>query len=670
MSCAVMGRSVAVPAAGKPPRRFALRLAGFILSGTALIFLAALGYNYYASRVMALDNLRKSTAALSRVAAGHIESVLEGTQRVPLALAEALKGRPFREEKLLHLIEGFVLSSPEVFGSTVAYAPYAFDPKKRYFAPYFKRKEGALRFKWLGGEDYDYFTMDWYRLARDRREPLWTEPYYDKGGGNILMASFCVPVFRTREGERSFMAVVTADISLEWLNRVMQKVQPVKGSYAFLVSQKGAFLTPLGQNPRLDHLQQLPALAPGNKDLVRAVGEILAAREGFVELEHFLDEKPVWLYHVPLAALGWSMVVVIPKEEIFTGVNILSRHTLVIGAAGLILLSLVIILISERISRPLRALTESARQVARGNLEVELPAITANDEIGVLTRSFDEMKKALREYIVNLERTTAAKERIESELRIAHTIQMSFLPRSFPPFPQRSEIDLYAALEPAREVGGDFYDFFLLGEERLFLVIGDVSDKGIAAALFMAVTKSLLKGIAEKDMEPTELLLRVNRELCRENDAMMFATVLCGVLELHSGEFSYTNAGHNPPLLCRQGEPPVWLEIPEGLILGVFPDARYSSMKLLLAPGDCLLFYTDGITEALNLQQQFFSAQRLLDEAGGPPEETAEAITRRILGRVRDYSAGAEPADDMAIVCMRYLGKKQGHPVRSRAASE
>ena len=310
------------------------------------------------------------------------------------------------------------------------------------------------------------------------------------------MASYCVPVFRTREGERTFMAVVTADISLEWLNRVMQKVQPVKGSYAFLVSKQGAFLTRPGQNPRLDHLQQLPALAPGNTDLERAVGDILAAREGFVALERFLDEKPVWLYHVPLAALGWSMVVVIPEEEIFTGVNILSRYTLEIGAAGLALLSLVIILISARISRPLRALTESARQVAQGNLEVELPAITANDEIGVLTRSFDEMRKALREYIGNLERTTAAKERIESELRIARTIQMSFLPRRFPPFPQRGEIDLYAALEPAREVGGDFYDFFLLGEDRLFVAIGDVSDKGIAAALFMAMTKSLLKGIA------------------------------------------------------------------------------------------------------------------------------------------------------------------------------
>jgi phosphoserine phosphatase RsbU/P len=579
---------------------------------------------------------------------------------VPLALARALPKNPYQEKQLLPLIEGFVLSSPEVFGSTVAFAPYAFDPKKRYYAPYFKRKEGTLRFKWLGGAEYDYFAMDWYRLARDRREPLWTEPYYDKGGGNILMASFSVPVFATRGGEPAFMAVVTADISLEWLNRVMQRVQPVKGSYAFLVSRQGALLTHPGHLPRVDRLQQLPALAPGNAALERAVADILAAREGFVALERFLDDKPAWLYHVPLAALGWSMVVVIPEEEIFSGVNILSRYTLGIGAAGLALLSLAVILISERISRPLRALTESARQIAQGNLDLELPAVAANDEIGVLTRSFDEMKEALRNYIENLKQTTAAKERIESELRIAHTIQMSFLPRRFPPFPQRSDIDLYAALEPAREVGGDFYDFFLLGEDRLFVAIGDVSDKGIAAALFMAVTKSLLKGSAEKDIEPAELLQRVNQELCRENDAMMFATVFCGVLHLQTGLFCYSNAGHNPPLLRRRGEAPVWLEIPAGLVLGVLPDANYASMSLLLAPGDCLLLYTDGITDALDLREQAFSAQRLLQVAEGPPEESASAMVQRIFGRVVDYAAGADQADDMALLSMRYLGMDPG----------
>lgn len=655
MSHAVRGTSAPDPTTGQAPRRFALRLAGLILPSTALIFLVALGYNYYASRNKALDDLRKSTARLSRVAADHIESVLSGAQKVPLALAEALKGRPFREEKLLQLIEGFVVSSPEVFGSTVAYAPYAFDPQERYFAPYFMRKEGELSFKWLGKE-FDYFTLDWYRLARDRGEPLWTEPYYDKGGGEILMASYCVPVFRTQEGERTFLAVVTADVSLEWLNRVMLKVQPVKGSYAFLVSQQGAFLTRPGQNPRLDHLQQLPALAPGSTALERAVRDILAAREGFVAIERFLDEKPVWLYHVPLATPGWSMVVVIPEEEIFTEVNALSRFTLEIGAVGLALLSLVIILISARISRPLRALTESARQIAHGNLEVELPAITANDEIGVLTRSFDEMRKALRVYIADLERTTAAQERIDSELRIAHTIQMSFLPRRFPPFPHRPELDLYAALEPAREVGGDFYDFFLLGEDKLFVAIGDVSDKGITAALFMAVTKSVMKGIAEKEMEPAELLRRLNLELCQENDALMFVTVFCGILDLPTGIFTYSNAGHNPPVLCRTGAAPAWLELPAGLVLGVRPTAGYSSLRVQLAAGDGLLLYTDGITDALNPDQQAFSAERLLHEAGGAPEESAAALTERIIGRVRDYTAGAEPADDMALLSLRYLG--------------
>jgi sigma-B regulation protein RsbU (phosphoserine phosphatase) len=138
----------------------------------------------------------------------------------------------------------------------------------------------------------------------------------------------------------------------------------------------------------------------------------------------------------------------------------------------------------------------------------------------------------------------------------------------------------------------------------------------------------------------------------------MFATVFCGILDLQTGVFSYTNAGHNPPLLRRRGETPAWLEIPEGLVLGVRPEVNYSPMTVLLAPGDCLMLYTDGITDALDPGQQAFSAQRLLLEAAGPPEESALEIVERILGRVRDYSAGTEPADDMALMCIRYLGKE------------
>lgn len=161
-----------------------------------------------------------------------------------------------------------------------------------------------------------------------------------------------------------------------------------------------------------------------------------------------------------------------------------------------------------------------------------------------------------KEYVKNLTETTAAKERIESELKIARTIQMSFLPKAFPTLQGRQRFDLFAALEPARDIGGDLYDFFLLDEDHVFITVGDVSDKGIAAALFMAVTKTLLKGIAETGMDPSEILNKTNAELCIDNDSMMFVTVFCGILDLRTGLLKYSNAGHEPPILIRRGKAP------------------------------------------------------------------------------------------------------------------
>ena len=224
----------------------------------------------------------------------------------------------------------------------------------------------------------------------------------------------------------------------------------------------------------------------------------------------------------------------------------------------------------------------------------------------------------------------------------------------------RHEIDMHAALVPAREVGGDFYDFFLLGENQLYIAVGDVSDKGIHAALFMAMTKSLLKGIAVPGMKPTELLERVNRELCQENDALMFVTVFCGILDLRTGELNYSNAGHNPPLLLRREREPAWLEIPPGLVLGVRTESTYLPMNIQLATGDSLILYTDGITDALSSDDQPFSAARLLVEAGGGKNESAQQMTERILSKVQSHAESASPADDITLLSLRYLGTGKG----------
>jgi sigma-B regulation protein RsbU (phosphoserine phosphatase) len=266
------------------------------------------------------------------------------------------------------------------------------------------------------------------------------------------------------------------------------------------------------------------------------------------------------------------------------------------------------------------------------------------------------MRRALKEYIADLAETTSAKERIESELKIAHAIQMSFLPKRLLPTRRAAAFELEALLEPAKEVGGDLYDYFFVDEDHLFFAVGDVSDKGVPAALFMAVTKTLIKGIASGETSPSEVLARVNRELCSENTEVMFVTVFCGTLDLQTGELRYSNAGHNPPLALRQGGVVEWLDVPPGLVLGVDADSSYETRTGRLGPGDTLLAYSDGVTEAMNPERQLYSNARLQEAAGECVSKEAAETVKTVLRSTRQFAAGATQSDDITILAVRYRG--------------
>jgi sigma-B regulation protein RsbU (phosphoserine phosphatase) len=272
------------------------------------------------------------------------------------------------------------------------------------------------------------------------------------------------------------------------------------------------------------------------------------------------------------------------------------------------------------------------------------------------------MKLALKEYIANLAETTAAKERYESELKIARTIQMSFLPKRFPPFPERGEFDIFATLIPAKEVGGDLYDFFMLNNDQLFFSIGDVSGKGIPAALFMAAAKTLMKGTAGPGLNPSEILSHVNQELCLENDSMMFVTVFCGLLNIRTGELRYSNAGHLPPLLMRSGATPTWLPLPEGFFLGTMEEAVYETRTLILGPGDRLILYTDGVTEAMNEAKDFYTEDRLEKLTLGLGKASPKEMVDEILLSVRAFSGNEPQYDDITLLTLLFYGNGKPLP--------
>lgn len=339
--------------------------------------------------------------------------------------------------------------------------------------------------------------------------------------------------------------------------------------------------------------------------------------------------------------------------------------SILLGAATFVVVWLISYLVLSRTLSPIGQLTSYTKDLAKQDFALKeeqrealaLIAKTRGDEVGLLAEAFSEMQTKLLEYLEDLKRTTAAKERIESELRIAHDIQMSFLQKVFPPFPDRKEFDLYAMLEPAKEVGGDLYDFRLLDDDHLFFYVGDVSDKGVPAALFMAVTITLMKRTAQQEgIDPAEILRQVNGDLSSANENLLFVTLCCFILNMKTGEFFYSNAGHNPPVILRAEGPTEWLSLPDGLVLGVEPNTTYVTQRALLKPGDTIILYTDGVTEAMSPAREVYSDERLLETVGKLDRKDATQAAETLMTSVKEHAAGAPPSDDITILCLKYRG--------------
>jgi sigma-B regulation protein RsbU (phosphoserine phosphatase) len=262
----------------------------------------------------------------------------------------------------------------------------------------------------------------------------------------------------------------------------------------------------------------------------------------------------------------------------------------------------------------------------------------------------------LQESLENLRRTTSAKERMESELNIGQEIQMSMLPLEFPPFPNRHEFAIFAKLIPAREVGGDFYDFFFIDDDHLCVCVGDVAGKGVPSALFMAVTRTLIKATAKDDGSPASILTRVNDELSERNESCMFVTVFVAILNVDTGLFRYTNAGHNPPYIRHADGTTTRLAERHGPVIGGMDGLTYTQDEVVLAEDDLLIMYTDGVTEAMSPTEQLYSEKRLAELIDQGTLSTVEDAVHVLLKDIDDHAAGAEQSDDITVLAVRYQG--------------
>ncbi|MBO4721227.1 MAG: SpoIIE family protein phosphatase [Prevotella sp.] len=586
-----------------------------------------------------------------------------------------------RPDRMMTLVERTIAQNPRIRSCGISFIEDFYPNKGRCYMPYAVRRDSnSIEVSDIGTKCEDYFREDWFLDALKAEEGYWSEPFFEKNDSTLPLVAYLHPI-RDKQGRP--VAVIGADISLDWLREKMKEAdwklytqqwagmtekrreKEIKEwmAYSMLVSKKGTFIVHPDEK-RIIH-DSIGSIAKASKDTVVTV-MVQRIMEGKASKNFELindnnysckdfEGRDGYVFYKPIKHTGWSMVLFAPEMA-------LDLIAYVIGGilVFFILLAVLIVWLVTRISikrttKPLKQLSSSANEVAKGNFDTLLPNIKHNDEIRLLRDSFEDMQHSLTKYVSELQTTTASKAAIENELKVAHDIQMAMLPKIFPPFPERKDVDIYGSLTPAKEVGGDLFDFFII-DNSLFFCIGDVSGKGVPASLVMAVTRSLFRNVATHTSEPDQIVSALNEALADGNETNMFVTLFVGILDLTSGHMRYCNAGHDAPLLIGQNVSLVPCN--PNLPLGAIQGSKYSLQELTLEPQTTIFLYTDGLNEAEDIKHVQFGTERvmslaeeLLSEDKNRPAEIIERMTEA----VRDFVGEAVQSDDLTMLAIKYL---------------
>ena len=561
------------------------------------------------------------------------------------------------DHRLYFAQENLLVLNPNIVGAAVAYNPN-YEPKKgQPFSPYAYRDSTGIHTKQLTDKEYDYQHQEWYQRPIELGEGVWSEPYIDKGGGEVPMITYSWPLINSR-GE--FYAVQTADISLGWLSDLTKEMDDTyndhlnwswnnisEQAYSFIVSREGTFVVHPNEAYVLnktiqDFFKENAKKSINISDTQKGKSKIFIGKNNNVYI----------MFYSPIEHTDWAMGVIIPLMNILNPVFYFLTALIVFMAIGLIIVALICRGVIRRITKPLRRFADSADEIAKGNFLVELPKIKSKDEMLRLRNSFETMQTSLVKQIEETKIMNEEKGRIEGELHTARHIQMSMLPKTFPPFPERDDLDIYGQLAPAKEVGGDLYDFYIR-DEKLFFCIGDVSGKGVPASLVMAVTRSLFRSSSSHENRPSRVINTINDAIARDNESNMFVTFFMGVLDLPTGRLRYCNAGHNAPIFIKQDKVDFLPVIPN-IPLGVVTDFQFEEQETWMPHGATIFLFTDGLNEAENNQHEQLGDERILaveqDAFNLSPQEQINKMTQAVNKHVN----GAEQSDDMTMLNIKY----------------
>lgn len=645
-------------------RKLSVRVSLWVVFFAAIIFNVALGFLFYQSReAVRQEAISRATTILEKTSL-RVEGILNRVEVASNMTKWLVQRHPNKADSMFVYSRGMLMNNPDFFNCSIAFEPYYFKDKGRYFSAYTKHVGDSLRTIQGGSDLYQYFFSDWYLMPQLLEKPCWTEPYMDLDVGtntSEMLTSYCQTI---KDKQGKVVGVINTSLSISWLSQTISAVKPYPNSYSIMIGRGGTYFvhpdtTKITRQTIFTQTIEQPDTA------LTALG--YAMQRGEEGMKHMnIDGQDSYVFYKPLGQTGCSMAIVCPESDIFGGFDRLRNSVRAIVLVGLLLMLFLFIRIITRELQPLRRLAHEAETIASGQFDAELPDFQRIDEIGQLSHSFGNMQQSLVKYIDELKNTTAQKASIESDLRIASGIQMGMLPEKFPTREDRDDVQLFASLTPAKEVGGDLFDFYFR-DEKLFFCIGDVSGKGVPASLFMAVTRSTFRTVSAHETMPDRIIMTMNKTIADMNKTHMFVTLFVGVLDLPTGRLHYCNAGHDAPLLVGAGvgELPCDANIP----VGFMPSWKYTLQEAKIFTGTTILLFTDGLTEAMDSDKELFRMERVNEVASkalAQQQQEPRQLIAQMTEAVHEFVGDAEQSDDLTMMAIQYIKQQSDVKMRKR----
>ena len=637
-------------------RKLSIRVSLWVVLFAAIIFTVALGFLFFQSREAVRQEAISHASQILDKTSLRVEGILNRVEVASNMTKWLVERHPDKADSMFVYSRSMLVNNPDFYNCSIAFEPYYFKDKGRYFSAYTKHIGDSLRTIQGGSDSYQYFFTDWYLMSTLLDKPSWTEPYMDLDvatNTSEMVTSYCQTI-KNKDGQK--IGVINTSLSISWLSNTISATKPYPNSYSIMIGRGGTYFVHPDSTKITRQTIFTQSLEHPDTAMVALGHAMQRGEEGMKHMN--IDGKDCYVFYKPLGNTGCSMAIVCPEKDIFGGFDRLRRSVMAIVITGLLLMLYLFIRIITRELSPLRRLAHEAETIASGHFDAELPNFERIDEIGQLSQSFGNMQQSLVKYIEELKETTAVKASIESDLRIANGIQMGMLPENFPTRGDRDDVQLYASLTPAKEVGGDLFDFYFR-DEKLFFCIGDVSGKGVPASLFMAVTRAVFRTTSAHESKPDRIVSVMNQMIADMNKTNMFVTLFVGVLDLPTGMLHYSNAGHDAPLLVGAGvgELPCDSNIP----VGVMPDWDYTLQEAQIYTNTTIFLFTDGLTEATSADFKLFDMERVNDvavKALAQQQQEPQQLISLMTEAVHQFVGDAEQSDDLTMMAIQYIKKQ------------